>query len=163
MHACLNVDEIVRFVVCELIASEANATAVSLACCCKDFQELVLDALWETQDRLTPLLKCFPQGVWEERVSQVTKLIFSTLKYSFDFKVPQENPDKSRVDYFSKTRSEDEEWTRPPEPGSPSPTTPSSGSPPLDELQLPSTEIHESSTQIRHASSKRPLVTHCVA
>ena len=80
MHACLNVDEIVRFVACELIASEANATVVSLACCCKDFQEPVLDALWETQDRLTPLLKCFPQGVWEEKVSQVTKLIFSTLE-----------------------------------------------------------------------------------
>ena len=83
MHVCLNVDEIVRLLACELVASKANATAVSFACCCKKFQEPVLDALWKTQDRLTPLLKCFPQDVWEEKdgdfVSQVTKFIFSTL------------------------------------------------------------------------------------
>ena len=84
MHTCLNVDEILRLLACELIGSEANATAVSFACCCKSFQEPALDVLWKTQDRLTPLLKCFPQDVWEEKngdfVSQVANCIFSTLK-----------------------------------------------------------------------------------
>ena len=85
MHACLRVDEIVRLLACELVASEANATAVSFACCCKGFEDPVLDELWETQERLTPLLKCFPQDVWEEIdgifVSQVMANIFSALSY----------------------------------------------------------------------------------
>jgi len=66
MHPCLNVDEILRLLARELVESEAKATAVSLACCCKDFEDPVLDALWETQERLIPLLECFPQGVWKE-------------------------------------------------------------------------------------------------
>jgi len=66
MHPCLNVDEIIRLLACELVASKAKATAVALACCCKSFEEPVLDALWEGQDRLTPLLKCLPRDVWEE-------------------------------------------------------------------------------------------------
>ena len=66
MHPCLNVDEILRLLACELVAAEAKATAVSLACCCKNFEDPVLDVLWESQDRLTPLLKCFPQEVWKE-------------------------------------------------------------------------------------------------
>ena len=67
MHACLSVDEILRLLAYELVDSEAKATAVSLACCCKIFEEPVLDELWETQDRLTPLLKCFPHDAWEEK------------------------------------------------------------------------------------------------
>jgi len=66
MHRCLSVDEILRLLACELIASEAKATAAALARCCKTFEEPVLDALWETLDQLTPLLKCFPRDVWEE-------------------------------------------------------------------------------------------------
>ena len=57
MHACLNVDEIVRLISCELVASKARATTVALASCCKSFEDPVLDALWETQERLLPLLK----------------------------------------------------------------------------------------------------------
>ena len=81
MHTCLRVDEIVRLLACELVASEAKATAVSLACCCKGFEDPVLDELWETQEELSPLLKCFPQDdVWEQEsdetfVSQVTESI----------------------------------------------------------------------------------------
>jgi len=67
MHHCLGVDEILRLLAYELVASEAKATAVALACCDKNFEDPVLDALWGTQDRLTPLLKCFPQEVWEGR------------------------------------------------------------------------------------------------
>ncbi|KAF9786379.1 hypothetical protein BJ322DRAFT_1059294 [Thelephora terrestris] len=66
MHPCLSVDEIIRLLACELVASKAKATAVSLACCSKRLEGAVLDVLWETQDRLTPLLKCLPQEVWGE-------------------------------------------------------------------------------------------------
>ena len=83
MHPCLNVDEILRLLACELVASEAKATAAALACCCKSFGEPVLDALWEKQERLTPLLKCIPQEVWVEEdgefVSSLTVLIFLAL------------------------------------------------------------------------------------
>ena len=67
MHLCFGVDEILSLFARELVMSEAKATAVALACCCKGFEEPVLDALWETQERLTPLLKCIPQDAWEER------------------------------------------------------------------------------------------------
>ena len=68
MHACLNVDEIVRLLACELVASEGNATAVALACCCKNFEDPVLDVLWETQQQLDLLLFVFPEGVWQEGI-----------------------------------------------------------------------------------------------
>ena len=83
MHPCLRVDEILRLFACELVASGADATAAALARCCKTLEEPVLDVLWEKQDQLTPLLKCFPPDVWEEEcgrfVSPLTGLIFSTL------------------------------------------------------------------------------------
>jgi len=64
MHACLNVDEILRLIAYELVASGRWVTAVALACCCKSFEDPVLDTLWETQYRLTPLLKSLPGDVW---------------------------------------------------------------------------------------------------
>ena len=66
MHACLNVDEIVRFVARELVASRFKATAVALACCRKSFEDPVLDVLWETQKELFPLLKSLPGDVWNK-------------------------------------------------------------------------------------------------
>ena len=66
MHVSLNVDEIMRLIACELVVSRGRAAAVALACCCKAFEDPVLDVLWETQGRLAPLLKCFPQEVWKE-------------------------------------------------------------------------------------------------
>ena len=79
MHACLNVDEILRLLARELVASEAEATAVFFACCCKTFEDPLLDALWGEQDQLTPLLKCFPRDAWEEEdgsfVSPLTAFI----------------------------------------------------------------------------------------
>ena len=66
MHACLNVDEIVRLIARELVGSGGNGTAVALACCHQSFEDPVLDVLWETQDRLLPLLKSFPRDVWSE-------------------------------------------------------------------------------------------------
>ena len=65
MHPCLNVDEILRLLARELVASEAKAAAVSLACCCKSFEDPVLDTLWETQSKLLPLLKSLPADVWK--------------------------------------------------------------------------------------------------
>jgi len=65
MHACLNVDEIVRLIAWELVASKARAAAVALACCSKSFEDPVLDTLWEVQDRLRPLLRSLPGDVWK--------------------------------------------------------------------------------------------------
>ena len=65
MHPCLNVDEILWQVAHELVASEVKATAVSLACCCRGFEGLVLGVLWESQSQLLPLLKTLPPDVWK--------------------------------------------------------------------------------------------------
>ena len=84
MHACLNVDEILRLIVCKLVGSGARATAVALACCCKGFEDSVLDALWETQGGLLPLLDSLPADVWNEggyTVSVPTPRVFSPLNY----------------------------------------------------------------------------------
>ena len=65
MHPCLSVDEILRLLAHVLVASGANTAAVALASCCKTFEEPMLDELWRAQDRLTPLLRCFPRDVWK--------------------------------------------------------------------------------------------------
>lgn len=65
----------------ELVVSKACETAVAFASCCRSFEDPVMDTLWEAQDRLTPLLKCFPQDVWKEEggrfVSQPMPLLSS--------------------------------------------------------------------------------------
>ena len=66
MHTCLNVDEIIRLIVRELVESNVKATAVALACCRQSFEDPVLDVLWETQDDLLPLLKSLPGDAWNE-------------------------------------------------------------------------------------------------
>ena len=84
MHACLNVDEIVRLIACELVTSRGKATAVALAGCCRSFEDPVLDALWETQEELFLLLKSLPGDVWKEGgciVSTPTVHIFLSLNY----------------------------------------------------------------------------------
>ena len=67
----------------ELVVSEAKVTAVAFARCRKGFEDPVLDALWGTQHRLTPPLKCFPQEVWEEWsgniVGHIMAAVFSEL------------------------------------------------------------------------------------
>ena len=77
MHVCLNVDEIVRLIARELVASGGNATAVALACCSRNFEDPVLDALWVEQTRLLPLLKSFPGDVWNEDRCTVSTRIAS--------------------------------------------------------------------------------------
>ena len=59
MHACLNVDEIVRLIAHELVASGGEASAVGLACCCKSFEDPALDALWATQGELLHFSRLF--------------------------------------------------------------------------------------------------------
>ena len=73
MHACLNVDEIIRLIAHEVAESKAKATAVALACCCRIFEDPVLDVLWETQENLLPLLRTLPGGVWKESVCTVSE------------------------------------------------------------------------------------------
>ena len=87
MHVCLDVDEIVRLIAHELIASGGRGTAVGLACCRKSFEDPVLDTLWATQVKLLPLLKCFPGEVWNEGgciVSTPTNVRFSCITIQFD-------------------------------------------------------------------------------
>jgi hypothetical protein len=79
MHRCLNVDEIMRLIACELVASGGGATAAGLACCCKGFEDPALDALWADQESLLPLLNIFPGDVWKEggySVSVPTTCVF---------------------------------------------------------------------------------------
>ena len=75
MHPCLRVDEILRLLACELVASEAKGTVVALACCCKSFEDPALDALWEAQDRLLPLLKSLPVDVWKVEAGRLVSLL----------------------------------------------------------------------------------------
>ena len=87
MHHCLNVDEIVRFIALELVESEGNATAVSLACCCKGFEDPALDVLWARPDGLDLLFKLFPGDVWSEHelVSvSITCVFFFSLMVRLD-------------------------------------------------------------------------------
>jgi len=84
MHACLNVDEIVRLIAHELVAFSGEGSAVSLACSCKSFEDPVLDALWAKQRSLLLLLKSLPGDVWKEGGCSVsaptTRVFFSLLK-----------------------------------------------------------------------------------
>ena len=64
MHHWLCVHEIVRLIARELVASQGEATSVALASCCKSLEDPVLDVLWQTQERLLPLLKSLPGDVW---------------------------------------------------------------------------------------------------
>ena len=107
MHHCLNVDEIVRLIACELVASGGKATAVRLARCCKSFQDPVLDALWATQVGLSPLFGRFPGDVWREGGYKVSMLmtrglIFPQWLGSKDF---QTTPDGDGMDSFPEARS----------------------------------------------------------
>ena len=59
-------DKIVRPIACKPVLSRAKTTTLSLTCCHKGFEDPVLDALWETQVKLLPLLKSLPVDVWNE-------------------------------------------------------------------------------------------------
>jgi len=108
MHACLNVDEIVRLIACQLVTSKVKATAVALACCCRSFEDPVLDTLWETQEGLLPSLKTLPGDVWNEDVcivSAPTTRVSPLL--TFGLKVFQQTSDGSGMGSFPEVRSKD--------------------------------------------------------
>ena len=85
MHRCLNLDEVVRLIAYELVASGRKATAVCLARCCKSFEDPVLDALWTTQDKLSPLFKCLPGDVWKKGGYTVSAPTTHVLLFSQQF------------------------------------------------------------------------------
>jgi len=88
MHPCLNVDEILRLLACELVASGAKGTAVSLACCYKTLEDPALDVLWATQNRLLVLFESLPGDVQNEDECTVSAtpqyLFFVSLKIRLD-------------------------------------------------------------------------------
>jgi len=53
VHRCFSVDEILRLLVCKLVALGAKATVAALACRREIFEDPLLDALWKTQNQLT--------------------------------------------------------------------------------------------------------------
>ena len=71
MHPCLHVDEIVKLVASELVASKSKASAAALARCCRGFEDSVLDSIWEDPGWLTNLLRVFPKDVWDYREYEV--------------------------------------------------------------------------------------------
>ena len=79
MHACLNAHEIVRLIAHELITSKAKATTAALSCCCKSFEDPALDALWNTQEELFPLLGTLPRDVWNHQDTVSTSMIHARL------------------------------------------------------------------------------------
>ena len=105
MHHCLRVDEILRHVASELVASEGDATAVALACCCKSFEDPVLDALWETQEELTPLFETFPIDVWDCGVGAPTAFVLCSLNHTFP--VFQKAPGEAGMDSIPTICSKD--------------------------------------------------------
>ena len=73
MHVCLRVDEIVRAIANELVALyKGLANGVTLARCCKSFEDPALDATWEAQNKLVPLLKTLPRDVWSKEECAVS-------------------------------------------------------------------------------------------
>lgn len=109
MHACLNVDEIVRLLACELVTS-GKGTAAALACCRKSFEDPVLDAVWEVQDQLRPLLKSFPGDVLDDEGGKwVSALVaFDSLSTKlFGWVVFQEDPHQRGMGPLPEVRSKD--------------------------------------------------------
>ena len=119
MHRCLYVDEILRLIACELVTSRTGATAVCLACCCRGFEDPVLDALWTTQFELSPLFKCFPGDVWNEGRCKVSTTTTHVLSFSqrFGSKVFQTTPDGDGMGSFPEVRSKNAKVQIPWHPG----------------------------------------------
>ena len=110
MHPCLRVDEIVRLIAGELVASQETATSVSLACCCKIFKDPVLDVLWETQNQLLRLLRSLPEAVWDGHGCTVsTPTAYARFRFlqPFDLKGFQKTSNGVRMGSFPGIRSKE--------------------------------------------------------
>ena len=114
MHPCLCVDEIVRLIAHELVASEGKATSVALACCCKSFEEPVLDVLWQAQEELKPLLRSLSDDIWDWGGCAVSpqKCALCLFTHLLNCKVPHKTPDDSRMGSFPEVRPKDAEAPR---------------------------------------------------
>ena len=111
MHACPNVDEILRFIANELVESGLRRTAVALACCCRAFEDPVLDVLWETKHHLMDLLGTFPRDIWgpgRPKVSAVIVMLFPTLLNFLVAEVSCQAPYGAGVGSFVEVRTKDE-------------------------------------------------------
>ncbi|KAJ7128819.1 hypothetical protein C8R43DRAFT_897087 [Mycena crocata] len=64
MHNCWNVTEITRMIFDQLGEPKRRSALNGLARTCRTFSEPALDLLWETQQDIIPLLKCFPPHIW---------------------------------------------------------------------------------------------------
>jgi len=118
MHACLNVDEIMRLIAHNLVASSRKGSAVSLACCCKSFEDPVLDTLWATQDELHTLLESLPSDVWEEggySVSAPKTWLFSSLNFLIQksFQRPPTTREWARFQKYARGMREIRQWVIP--------------------------------------------------
>ena len=104
MHPCLHVDEILRLITRELLDPEDQATAVALACCCKSFEDPVLDVLWEVQTRLFHLVKSLPGVLWVEgRWAVSAPTTYTTFPLNFSIRKPFKRPPTAReLDRFRK-------------------------------------------------------------
>lgn len=85
MHRCLYIHEIVELIASELTVGGGRATAVALACCCKNFEDPVLDALWTTQNELMPLLKTLPEDIWSPDGHNVSMMTMTLAIYLSNF------------------------------------------------------------------------------
>ncbi|KAK7039637.1 hypothetical protein R3P38DRAFT_2900956 [Favolaschia claudopus] len=66
MHRCLHLLEIVSLI-CQRIE---KSSLPSFARVCKAFSDSALDVLWRHQDSLFNLLRCMPDGIWNEATDE---------------------------------------------------------------------------------------------
>jgi len=66
MHRFWKINEMVRFLAADLKGDYTTSTsAVTLACCSKRLEDIVLDSLWEHLADLRRLMRCLPPDTWE--------------------------------------------------------------------------------------------------
>lgn len=85
---------------------KAEATAAALACRCRDFDDQVLDTLWETQGQMSALLalESLPVDVWKAdrcRVSTPKTCVPSSLNC-----LVSKASDDTRMDSLPEVRSQ---------------------------------------------------------
>ena len=65
MHQVLRLDELVRNISYYADPTpKGSASLLAFACCCKSFEEPVMDVLWRRQVDLSTILKTLPADSW---------------------------------------------------------------------------------------------------
>ncbi|KDQ51684.1 hypothetical protein JAAARDRAFT_210967 [Jaapia argillacea MUCL 33604] len=117
MHACLQLPEllsqIIEFLSPDPPWAKGTSNLATLARTCRLFYEPALDALWEHQSDLGPLIKCMPKDLWDESEDLESGLLIT-------FRRPVVPVDWTRFDLYaprvkciSYNRSKDREPIRP--------------------------------------------------